>query len=406
MTVYSNDDLLTQAIADARAGRRDDAARHLRQIVNNDPGNVDAWIWLGGTATDVQEQRRALERALALDPGNARAQQGLRWLRTTAPQAFEPPAPAAPAPLGAAPAPAPQPQDDQRWARAQDGTPRYNTLDDIAQRAVAPTQAVERSAVWGGDQHQTTTPPTGNPNIRPASYDQPTVQMPVPQNTPVAATFRQEAPIAAPRRAAQVVQARPAPPLARTEAMPTAPPHARQRRERTGGANVARWLLLCVWLLGLGAMLTLAPFIILTLVTDAALLDNVVRSMLRPFGLGVDFLGSGERSAILAGALGVIVLDLVVLGGIYVGRRWAWWVALLVALGTFAGAIALLALPLLLALPQFSYSFADPLAPTLFGLFGFTLALLLVTFASRRAFRRVDPQYDGQYDDRYEAYGR
>jgi len=399
MTVYSsNDDLLTQAIADARAGRREDAARQLRHIVNNDPSNVDAWIWLGGTATDVQEQRRALERALALAPDNGRAQQGLRWLRSTAPQAFELPPPVPATPLAQ--------QHDGRVARPQDGTPRFNTLDDIAQRAAAPTQAVERSAVWGEEQRQTTTPPPGNTNTPPASYDQPTVQMPVAQPAPVATPFRQEAPVAAPRRVAQVVPQRFAPPLARTEAMPAAPGHARPRRTRTSGANVARVLLLGIWLLGLGAMLTLAAFIILALVTDAPLLDNVVRSMLRPFALGVDFLGTTERSGILAGALGVVVLDLAVLSGLAGGRKWAWWVALFVAFLTVAGAIALLALPLVLALPQFSYSFADPLALTLFGLFGFTLALLLLTITSRRAFRRTNPQYDPQYDDRYEAYGR
>ncbi len=402
MTVYSsNDDLLTQAIADARAGRRDDAARQLRQIVNNEPGNVDAWIWLGGTATDVQEQRRALERALALAPDNGRAQQGLRWLRTTAPHAFEPPAPESPAPSAAAPATPLQPQDDQRWARSQDGASRFNTLDDIAQRAAAPTLAVERSAVWGADQRQATTPPSGSPNTRAASYDQPTMPMPVPQNMPVATAFAQEAPIAAPRRRIPVAPA-PAPPLARTEAMPAAPAHARKRRERTGGATVARFLLFCTWVIGLGAMLVLAAFVILALVSDPPLLDNVVRSTLRPFGLGVDFLGTTERSGVVAGALSVVVLDLAVLFGMSAGRRWAWWIALLVAFGTFAGAIALLVLPLLLALPQFSYSFADPLARTLFAVLGFTTALLLVTLASRRAFRRADPQYD----DGYEAYGR
>jgi hypothetical protein len=153
-------------------------------------------------------------------------------------------------------------------------------------------------------------------------------------------------------------------------------------------------------------MLVLAAFIILALVSDPPLLDNVVRSILRPFGLGVDFLGTTERNGVLAGTLGVILLDLAVLFGIYGRRKWAWWIALLVAFVTFLGAIALVALPLLLALPQFSYSFGDPLAPTLFGLLGFTAALLLVTLASRRAFRRADPQYNGQYDDRYEAYGR
>ena len=293
------------------------------------------------------------------------------------------------------------PQHDQRGG--QDGTPRFNTLDHIAQRAAARTQAVERSAVWGADQHQTVTPPTGN--IRPASYDQPTVPMPVAQPAPVVTPFAQEAPIAAPRRRIATAPP-PAPPLARTEAMPAAPSHARQRRERTGGANVARAIVFCIWVIGLGAMLVLAAFIILAMVSDAPLLDNVVRSMLRPFGLGVDFLGTPERSGILAGALGVVVLDLMVLSGLAGRRKWAWRIALFVAFLTFLGAIALLALPLLLALPQFSYSFADPLAPTLFGLFGFTLALLLTTLASRRAFRRADPRADPQYDDRYEAYGR
>jgi hypothetical protein len=380
MTVYpssNNNSALAQAISDARGGRRDDAVRRLREIVQADPANVDAWIWLGGTAPDVAEQRRALERALELAPDNPRAQQGLQWLRTTAPDAFNTPAGADPAP-------------DQRWARAQGATPHYNTINDTAQRAEAPTQAVERSRVWEQPRAQ---PP------QPAPYEQPTVPVPMQSAVVGAAPYQQRAPEAAlGQRSQPVVQPRPAPPLPRTETMRGAPPQARARRPRHIGASFARGLLAAIWAFGLGAALLITAIMILALISDPQSIDSVVRSVLRPFGLGVDFLGTAERIGMLAGAAALVMLDLVVVLGLFVGRLWAWRVAFGVALLTFLGAVVLALLPFFVSIPRFTYSLQNSATQTLLGLLLFTFVLWVLTMLSRNAFPRAN--------NRYEAYGR
>lgn len=381
MTVYpsfNDNSALAQAIADARGGRRDDAVRRLRQIVQADPANVDAWIWLGGTAPDVGEQRRALERALELAPDNRRAQQGLEWLRANAPHAFNAPAPAAPSP-------------DLHWTPAQGATPRQDVVNDVAQRAEAPTQAVDRRAVWEQQ-------PYAQP-ARPAPYEQPTMQVPVQAATSNAAPYQQATPNPAPlQRSGPIVQPRPAPPLPRTETMRGAPPQARARRDRHIGANIARWgFLFPVWLFGLGAALTTTAVVIYTLLTNPPVLDSVVRSVLSPFGLDVDFLGTMERIGILAGSIVLVLLDLAVVTGLIMSWGWAWQVARAVAILTFLGAVVLALLPFFISIPQFNYSLGNPATQTLLGLLLFTFVLLIVTILSRNAFRRPN---------RYDAYGR
>ena len=79
MTQYI-DERLQDAIIAARAGQREEAQTLLQEIVAEDPTNVDAWVWLGGVEVDPAAQYRALERAVALDPQNQRAKQGLEWL--------------------------------------------------------------------------------------------------------------------------------------------------------------------------------------------------------------------------------------------------------------------------------------------------------------------------------------
>jgi tetratricopeptide (TPR) repeat protein len=71
---------LDDAVAAARAGQREQAHTLLQDIVRDDPNNADAWVWLGGVEADPAAQYRALEHAVALDPGNQRAREGLRWL--------------------------------------------------------------------------------------------------------------------------------------------------------------------------------------------------------------------------------------------------------------------------------------------------------------------------------------
>ena len=78
--------LLDYAIAEARAGRRARAAEVLWQIVADDPGNAQAWLWLSGVVAEPAEQRTALERVIALDPDNPPARRGLDWLREHHPE--------------------------------------------------------------------------------------------------------------------------------------------------------------------------------------------------------------------------------------------------------------------------------------------------------------------------------
>ncbi len=96
-----------EAIALARAGDRGAAYRLLRGVTTEDPFNAEAWLWLGGVTSDPVEQRAALERVIALDPGNTRAQRGLQALRTRNPGVFVQPQAEELAPAAAIPAPVP-----------------------------------------------------------------------------------------------------------------------------------------------------------------------------------------------------------------------------------------------------------------------------------------------------------
>lgn len=384
MTVYptSNDDrrhALDQAIADARAGRREQAVHRLRQIVGGDPANVDAWIWLGGTAPDAREQRRALERALELAPDDARAQKGLHWLRTTAPHAFDTDkTPATGTPTSAAPphashvtTPIATSEPQQQWQRSNATTPAANaTMDQIEQRASAPTQAVNRDALV-------------DRSAQP--HEQQTQAMPARQPANVAGYQR---------RSDAAMQQRPAPPLARTEPLRSAPPTYHARPQRSAGANVARWaLLIPLWGAGLGAALVLSSLTIYALINNPAFLDTVMAAPLRPFGLGIEP-GNEGRIGLLAALIVVVFLDLFVLVGLVLGRVWAWRIAVLVSLITLIGAVALVAIPFIAPGIAFRASFADPVMQTLLGVLGFTFLLFLLTLGSRGAFRRPDEEYE------------
>ena len=67
-------DLLKQAIALARAGDKAQARTLLRRVVESAPGSEAAWMWLAGVAESPQDALAALERVLALNPDNERAQ--------------------------------------------------------------------------------------------------------------------------------------------------------------------------------------------------------------------------------------------------------------------------------------------------------------------------------------------
>jgi tetratricopeptide (TPR) repeat protein len=76
----TGDDLLTQGIAAARAGRKDEARQKLMLVVELDEENEQAWLWLSGVVESNADRRVCLENVLTINPTNAAAQKGLRLL--------------------------------------------------------------------------------------------------------------------------------------------------------------------------------------------------------------------------------------------------------------------------------------------------------------------------------------
>ena len=79
-------DLMEQAVGAARAGQRPTARRILETILEEQPADAQAWLWLSGVVDDPLEQVAALQRVIAIDPANARAHWGLQWLREHHPE--------------------------------------------------------------------------------------------------------------------------------------------------------------------------------------------------------------------------------------------------------------------------------------------------------------------------------
>jgi lipoprotein-anchoring transpeptidase ErfK/SrfK len=107
---------LEDAIRAARAGNRHEAYQLLRRVIDADPSNEAAWLWLAAVTDQPREARLALRRVEQLNPANPRLAEARRWLeaRLSAPPSavqveVEPiePQPAAPA-VGAAVAAAPE----------------------------------------------------------------------------------------------------------------------------------------------------------------------------------------------------------------------------------------------------------------------------------------------------------
>jgi hypothetical protein len=83
---------LQEAITLAQAGQRTEARRLLNEVVEADPTQELAWMWLASVSTDREERIQFLERALTLNPDNATTQQAYTQLTG---QPFEPPPPPA-----------------------------------------------------------------------------------------------------------------------------------------------------------------------------------------------------------------------------------------------------------------------------------------------------------------------
>ena len=76
-----NEDL-TPAIAAIRAGDKAKAQQILKTILQSEPDNVQAWLWLSMTGLSAEQQAKCLGHVLALEPKHELAKQLLAKLKT------------------------------------------------------------------------------------------------------------------------------------------------------------------------------------------------------------------------------------------------------------------------------------------------------------------------------------
>ncbi|MBN1317983.1 MAG: tetratricopeptide repeat protein [Anaerolineales bacterium] len=73
-------DKLQQAMDLIKSGERQKSKRILVEILEADPKNEKAWLWLSGIVNGDEECRYCLNQVLAINPNNTQAKKGLAWL--------------------------------------------------------------------------------------------------------------------------------------------------------------------------------------------------------------------------------------------------------------------------------------------------------------------------------------
>lgn len=74
--------LLAEGQNAARKGDKASARALLTQVVERDPHNEMAWMWLSGVVQEPEEQQICLENVLVINPQNAKARRGLEFIST------------------------------------------------------------------------------------------------------------------------------------------------------------------------------------------------------------------------------------------------------------------------------------------------------------------------------------
>jgi hypothetical protein len=72
--------LLERAITHVNAGELDQGRSMLEKILEQDPKNDRAWVWLSGCVDDPMQRRICLQQALSANPDNQAALDGMRVL--------------------------------------------------------------------------------------------------------------------------------------------------------------------------------------------------------------------------------------------------------------------------------------------------------------------------------------
>ena len=104
-------DQLNNAVQLIKAGNKQAALPILREVVQADPNNENAWLWLFSCVEKPEQKKFCLQQALKINPDNQNTQKALDKLTASLPT---PPAPAAPPPPVMPPAPATAPPEPSR----------------------------------------------------------------------------------------------------------------------------------------------------------------------------------------------------------------------------------------------------------------------------------------------------
>ncbi len=98
---------LQEAIQLFKEGQKAEASAALTRLLETEPGNELAWLWLAACTDQAEERRYCLEKALEINPQNQKARAALERLLPSAP--VETPSSAAAADAEPEPAPPPAP---------------------------------------------------------------------------------------------------------------------------------------------------------------------------------------------------------------------------------------------------------------------------------------------------------
>src|SRR3954451_727600 len=73
--------LLAKGKEAATSGQKDMAREFLTRVVQQEPGNEEAWLWLSGVANTLPMMKGCLERVLRINPNNGQAREGMAWVQ-------------------------------------------------------------------------------------------------------------------------------------------------------------------------------------------------------------------------------------------------------------------------------------------------------------------------------------
>jgi tetratricopeptide (TPR) repeat protein len=114
LTIGSSNELMQEGIRHVREGRMGDAYKVFKKVIDRNPRNEFAWIWISVTSEDRAEKRAALEKALEINPNSQHAKEALRTLNAeeTRPTPKPDPTDQPTAPMNVVTPPAPTPAID------------------------------------------------------------------------------------------------------------------------------------------------------------------------------------------------------------------------------------------------------------------------------------------------------